>query len=107
MQEKIETQPNTEDAIRKILKDCGFTVNEKHNSSNGIDIVALKEGHYFLIEVKPIIVEENSYRVRLDDNCICDFILSLTSNNNLIHWETKKSSNSKIIRFFEMLRHVD
>jgi Holliday junction resolvase len=96
-------EQSTEEIIRNLLRSKFFTVNDKDPSSNGVDIVAIKDGHYFLIEVKCILQESNSFRVRLDHDSICDFTLSLTESGYLIPWMTKNSSISKMVRFFTLL----
>lgn len=54
----------SETRFRNILKDREFAVNEKHENENGVDIVAVKNGHYFLIEVVGVVKEKGIPRIR-------------------------------------------
>lgn len=53
-----------ETKVRKYLKQQGFTLNnQKDERSNGVDIVAIKDGEVLLIEVKKAIRHNRAWQV--------------------------------------------
>jgi len=93
-----------ENTFRQFLKNKGFIVNEKHENDNCIDIVAIKEGKYFLIEVKNVTKDNNSSRARHDlINNNCDFAIIISSTGWIYTKEIEGKPYSKIVRFFELL----
>lgn len=54
----------SQETVSIFLKDRGFTIAEVNKpTANGIDIVAIKGNHSFLIEVKSVIKSTRSYRI--------------------------------------------
>lgn len=95
---------NSESDLRKYLKNIGFTVNEKHENDNSIDIVAIKNGSYFLIEVKKAAMNGTLVRVRSEAvNECCDFILVIGLNGIFYPKEIPGKPYSKILNFMELL----
>ena len=95
---------NSESDLRKYLKNIGFAVNEKHENDNSIDIVAIKNGSYFLIEVKKAIMDGKLVRVRSESvNEYCDFILVIGLNGIFYPKEIPGKPFSKIVNFMELL----
>jgi len=95
---------NSESDLREYLKNMGFAVNEKHENDNSIDIVAIKNGRYFLIEVKKAILDGKLVRVRSESvNEYCDFILVIGLNGIVYPKEIPGKPYSKIINFMELL----
>lgn len=95
---------NSESDLREYLKNMGFAVNEKHENDNSIDIVAIKNGKYFLIEVKKAILDGKLVRVRSESaNEYCDFILVIGLNGIVYPKEIPGKPYSKIINFMELL----
>lgn len=95
---------NSESDLREYLKNMGFAVNEKHENDNSIDIVAIKNGRYFLIEVKKAILDGKLVRVRSESaNEYCDFILIIGLNGIVYPKEIPGKPYSKIINFMELL----
>lgn len=94
----------SEGELRKYLKKIGFTVNEKHENDNSIDIVAIKNGSYFLIEVKKAVMDGKLTRVRSESvNESCDFVLVIGLNGIFYPKEIPGKPFSKIVNFMELL----
>ena len=95
----------TETDFRNMLINRGFTVNQKHENDNSIDIVAIKEGHYFLIEIKRVVIEGGKLRVRTDQiNPQVDFCIVLGLNGVFYSKEVEGRPFSKIVNFMDMLQ---
>lgn len=96
MSDLMEKQ-NAEQFFRNILKQKGFEVNEKHENDSAIDIVAVKNGEYFLIDVK------SGERARSDKvSRNCEFGVHVLSNGLFFPFP-KKGKLSKAVRFFSLL----
>ncbi len=93
----------TESDFREYLKSKNFHVNEKHDNENGIDIVAIKNGQYFLIEVKKTTPSKDGYRVRLDQNTMCDFTIVIGSNGLFYPKETQGRPYQKVVDFMDSI----
>jgi len=52
---------NSEKIVSDYLKKMGAVVSKVKETSNGIDIVAIKDGNYFLVEVKTAVKSTRSY----------------------------------------------
>lgn len=77
-----------EDYVRNFLKENGFTVNDsKKEEANGIDIIALKDGNSYLIEVKKAVGNKSrlGYQIKSvsKKSEICDLIAVVTPNKNV------------------------
>jgi Holliday junction resolvase len=93
----------TESDVRSLLKERGFSVNEKTDSTTGLDIVAVKNGHYFLIEVKKIFKEKSSYRCRVNDAPASVELVACCGDNKFIIYPVNGVSFSKYIRFMDLM----
>ncbi len=91
-----------ENEIRKFLTKQGFVCNQKSDFDSSIDIVAIKNGDYFLIEVKSITKDK---RIRIDEiNENAEIVLSSTPNGYLIPFKVNNCSRSKLIKFMCYLK---
>lgn len=92
---------NKEDQIRSMLKIRNFTVNEKHLNDNSIDIVAIKDGNYFLIEVKSKTPQD---RIRIDQASEnSELVVILTDNGFLYALPINNCPLSKVHKFMDLL----
>jgi len=99
-QEKIETESD----FREYLKLREFSVNEKHDNENGIDIVAIKNGQYFLIEVKKVTPDKSKYRARLDSvSNQADFVIVIGNNGKFYPASITNRPFQKIVDFMEII----
>lgn len=83
-----DTIVTKKEMVRSYLKAKGFTVSRdlKAETSNGIDIVAIKDNLYFTIEVKSVAVSKKSLTVKkiLASGKKCDYIAIVTPRNKII-----------------------
>ena len=100
---------NAEDYVRNFLKNKRFTVNEKKEDAKGIDIVAIKNGQVFLIEVKKVIKDNyNTWKIKSQHPQKIDFILAVFDNGYILPigcngFSKSSLSLTKIARFIELL----
>jgi hypothetical protein len=97
----------TEDYVRNFLKERGFSVNEKDESSKGIDIVAVKNGIAFMIEVKKIIKDGKGYKIKSHKRTV-DFVIAVHDSGYILPIPLTIPSKSqmsltKVCRFIDCL----
>jgi len=97
---KKQQEQSSENLLRDCLKRLGFTVNEKHDNSNEIDIVAIKNGRYFLIEVKQY--QPDGYVAISKVNEKCDFAIIVTDHFNIFP-VNKNGSFKRLCDFMNMM----
>lgn len=94
-------QAKSEVDIHSILKNKGFVTNyNKKLNENGVDIVAIKEGEAYLIEVKKVFLNKTTDAFKLSDNEINgDILIAILPNGNIFPVVNEKTSFTKTIRF--------
>jgi hypothetical protein len=106
----------SEKLVREFLEKRGFSVaGHGPEQANGIDIVAIKGGHYFLIEVKRAFKQSRAMRVKNvgTSGSKCNYVAIVTPKNNVILQpmsEHKKLSSqcgsravTELVRIHDML----
>lgn len=82
-QSEKENGQESENRVAKFLVDKGFSVSQvDKTNSNGIDIVAIKNGEHFLIEVKSPIYTSRSWRIKKSHNK-ADYVAWIMPNNEI------------------------
>lgn len=98
--EELKMDSMNETSFRELLRNKGFSVNDKHENDNSIDIVAIKNGEYFLIDVK----NEISERIRSDlSSDQVEFTIALCPNNYFYPTKIKEGKHAKAHRFMRSL----
>jgi len=91
----------TESDFREMLKQKGFMVNEKHESDNSVDIVAIKNGAYFLIDIKTASTDN---RIRYDAiSNDAEFGIAICNNGWFYPVGVKAGKHAKVYRFMSMM----
>jgi Holliday junction resolvase len=98
-------QIKDEKSLHNFLKKRGFSTNyNKELNANGVDIVAMKDGHVFNIEFKKIVLNRTTKAYKLSDEKVNgDILLALSPSGHLLPVLNEKTSTTKTIRFLNML----
>jgi hypothetical protein len=90
-----------EDCLKEKMERKGFVVAASNKSTNGHDIVAIKDDEYFIIEVKK---ENAEGRFRVDQFTEgCDFIVCVSGSGFCFHKELPTTNFSKVVRFYKAM----
>lgn len=112
-EKSLDKAQQAQTLVREILELSGFTVAEVKNvSANGIDIVAIKSGEQFCIEVKTTFYTSRSWRVK-KIHTKADYVFVLLPSGHLyiqdaISWRKAASIGgdrgiTHIVRLYEAL----
>ena len=93
-------QIKDEKCLHRILKKNGFETNyKKEINANGVDVVAIKNGEVFNIEVKRIVLNKTTKAFKFTDTKFKgDVVFAITPKNKLIPIFDSRVSMTKTIR---------
>ena len=91
--------------FHQYLKNKGFSTNyKKEINANGYDIVAIKNGYCFHIEIKRIVENKTTKAFKFSDNSVKgDILLAIMPDKKLIPIVKESTSLTKTIRFLKAL----
>lgn len=97
------TEIYTESDLRAYLNSNGFQTNHrKQDNENGYDVIALKDGYSFLIEVKSLDQRENGV-YRYTGDVKGDVLVLITSYGRAFIGMSNETSLTKTARLIDML----
>lgn len=89
--------------FRNMLEEIGFsTNNKKHENENGYDVVALKDGHVYLIEFKKLEKRDNGI-YRYNGDIKGDILLLSMEDGRCFFWGGEGISLTKTARLLSII----
>ena len=99
------TEVENEKSFHKFLSSKGFVTNfKKEINANGVDVVAIKDGYSFHIEIKKIVQNKKTKAFKMSDEKIKgDILIAITPKNQAIVVINEHTSLTKTVRFLDMI----
>ena len=101
---KLLTEVGSEKDIHTILKEYEFETNyKKLQNANGVDILALKDGHSYSLEHKKARYNKTTGAYKIEGDVNGDILLITTPKNRSFFALTNNLSITKLCRFIDSI----